>query len=308
MTQRIDISYRSDWDECNGQVIKMGVTADECRIIVPKSVKLKIDILLDSGTVIPPVITIEEINDDGGSIRLVYSETPSIGSREGIKQVFVPASHKDKIYLLKITNFNNDLWSFKCKENAINDFELKFDDTFRDRDYDDLTAFLKFIPVQLNDKDVILLRSRKGTYINTSNGIGPSVQMTNEVNYDPHKSDEGWRIERSEGDGPLLHGDAVFLRTWSKHYLNTDHGTGRVVKVIPEANFDTHISDEVWIIERLSGGGQVNHGDAVFLKTRQNYYLNTSGEVNSPVNVVEKPTTEICHSDEVWFLERIINP
>ncbi|MEC0233745.1 hypothetical protein P4H71_05160 [Paenibacillus kribbensis] len=300
MTQRLEIFYR---DECNAEAINTGETADECRIIVPKHVKLTIDFLLDSETVNTPVISIEEINEDNRRIRVVYNETLSNESGSRTDQAYVPESNEDKKYLLKITNFNENAWRLKCKEKSRNDYELRFDDTYRDEDYDDITAHLKFIPTPLNDKDIILLRSRKGTFINTAHGIGPSVQMISEANYDPHISDEAWRIERSEGSGPLMHGDGIFLRTRSRHYLNTDHGMGPNVKVVPEANFDTHISDEVWIIERPSGRGPVNYGDAVFIKTRKNYYLNTNGEADSPVNVVTEPNTEICHSDEIWFLD-----
>lgn len=297
MTQRLDIFYS---DDCNKEERNTSIIADECRISVPRQFDLKIDFLVDSQTEDPPYVSIVEIDDDNRIIQGVYSKTLS---RSRADQVFVPASNEDKKYLFTIKNMFGYAYRFKCKEDSRNSYEMQYDDNFGDKDYDDVIAYLKFIPNPINDKGIVFLRHRKGTFINTAHGTGPSVQMIGEANYNPSISDEAWIVERSEGRGPLMHGDGVFLLTRSQYYLNTDHGVGPKVKVRPDANRDTHISDEVWIIERPSGSGPVNYGDAVFIKTRKNYYLNSDGKVDSSVFVLPEPNTVICHSDEIWFLE-----
>ncbi|HFK1742577.1 TPA: hypothetical protein ACGXP7_006123 [Bacillus cereus] len=293
MTQRLDIFYR---DECNEEAINTSIIADECRISVPRQIKLKIDFQFDSQTVDTPYVSIVDIDDD----KVVYNKTLS---RNRVDQAFLPASNKNKKYLFTIKNMFGYTYRFKCKENSRNAYEMRFDDNYRGEDYNDVIANLKFIPNPINDKGIVFLRHRKGTFINTAHGTGPSVQMIGEANYNPSISDEAWIVERSEGIGPLMHGDGVFLLTRSQYYLNTDHGVGPKVKVRPDANRDTHISDEVWIIERPSGNGPVNYGDAVFIKTRKNYYLNSDGKVDSSVFVLPESNTVICHSDEIWFLE-----
>ncbi|MFB5553343.1 hypothetical protein ACE41B_30610 [Bacillus cereus] len=239
MTQRLDIFYR---DECNEEAINTSIIADECRISVPRQIKLKIDFQFDSQTVDTPYVSIVDIDDD----KVVYNKTLS---RNRVDQAFLPASNKNKKYLFTIKNMFGYTYRFKCKENSRNAYEMRFDDNYRGEDYNDVIANLKFIPNPINDKGIVFLRHRKGTFINTAHGTGPSVQMIGEANYNPS------------------------------------------------------ISDEVWIIERPSGNGPVNYGDAVFIKTRKNYYLNSDGKVDSSVFVLPESNTVICHSDEIWFLE-----
>ncbi|WP_144466379.1 hypothetical protein [Bacillus sp. FDAARGOS_235] len=301
MTQRLDIFYS---DDCNKEERNTSIRADECRIFVPKYIQLVIDFRLDSQTVNTPNISIVEIDD----AKVVFSRTLS-GSNT-VDQAFVPASNEDKKYLFTIKNMSEDAYRFKCKENSRNVYEMGFDDTHGDKDYNDVIAYLKLVPkpLPLKDKDIVFFRHRKGTFINTDHGTGPSVKMNYEANYDTHISDEGWRIERAEGSGPLMHGDEIFLRTWSKYYLNTHrketgNGWEQVVEVLSEANFNPDESNELWIIEKALGSGPVNYGDAVFIKSRINYYLTSDGKDKHPVTVLLEPDTTICHSNEIWFVE-----
>ncbi|MED3476511.1 hypothetical protein P4520_17470 [Bacillus thuringiensis] len=307
MTQRLEIFYS---DDCNKEQINTSIIADECRIIVPKYIKLIIDFRLDSQTVNPAYISIVEIDDDNRSIKVVYSETLSESSENTLGQAFVPASNEYKKYLFKIEDMFGNAYEFKWKEKSRNDYEIRFDDRYGDKDYNDIIAHLQLVPepLPIKDKDIIFFRHRKGTFINTDHGTGPIVKMIGGANYNPSISDEGWRIERVEGSGPLMHGDAIFLRTRSEYYLNThrkkiDNEWEQVVEVLSEANFDPNESNELWIIEKASGSGPVNYGDAVFIKSRINYYLTSDGKVKHPVTVLLEPDTTICHSDEIWFVE-----
>ena len=247
MTQRLEIFYRDERDECIAEAINTEGTFDECRIIVPKHIDMTIDFRLETDTVNSSLIIIEDIETG----KEVYKVTLSNESGKSIAQAYIPAdpeSNKEKRYILNITNSN----SFKCKVKSRNNYEMRFEDNYIDEDYNDITAHLKFFTTPLKDKDVVLLRSRKGTYINTPHGTGPFAQMIDKANPDPRISHEGW------------------------------------------------------IIERPSSSGPVNHGDAVFIKSRKNHYVNSDGKVDSLVLIKQDPNTEICNSDEIWFLELIV--
>jgi hypothetical protein len=97
--------------------------------------------------------------------------------------------------------------------------------------------------------DAILLRTRANHFLNTDNGVGPTVKLSPAANRDPSVSDEVWWVERIAGSGPVQNGDAILLRTRASRFLNTDNGVGPVVKLSPAANRDPSVSDEIWWVE-----------------------------------------------------------
>ncbi len=148
----------------------------------------------------------------------------------------------------------------------------------------------------------ILIRTRKKRYLNAANGSGP-ITMTDNHEHDPATSDELWWVERLAGNGRVEHGDKVFLHSRKNRFLNAANGSGPLaMSVNHEA--DPAVSDEVWWIERLEGKGEVQHGEAIFLRTRKNRYLNTGNGVGPVVQLTDNHDGNPAKSDELWWAER----
>jgi hypothetical protein len=158
------------------------------------------------------------------------------------------------------------------------------------------------------DGDIILLRTRKHRYLNTDNGVGPTVKMTDSHEHDPATSDELWWIECLNGAGTVHNGEPVLLRTRNKRYLNTANGRGPLVNVTNDPNRDPGVSDEIWWVERVDGPGELQFGDAVLLRTRKNRYLNTDNGVGPVVKMTDNHETNPHISDEIWWVEMGIVP
>ncbi|CAH1190797.1 MULTISPECIES: hypothetical protein [unclassified Paenibacillus] len=103
----------------------------------------------------------------------------------------------------------------------------------------------------------ILIKSRAGYFLNTDHGIGPVVKMQKEANRDPGVSDEIWFIERLDGAGSIQPGEPILIKSRAGYFLNTDHGTGPVVKMQKEANRDPGVSDEIWFTELIVQNDEV---------------------------------------------------
>lgn len=169
-----------------------------------------------------------------------------------------------------------------------------------------MTFLLGVTEVTAGDKvshgTYIWLRTRKHRYLNTDHGKGPAVKVIPEpINTDPNISDEIWTIELANGDGQIRNGDRVFLRTRKNHYLTCDGGTGPV-KVTTIHSSDPKISDELWVVERLAGNGDLVGRDQIFLKTRAGRYLNTDNGVGPGVKVVNNASPDPDQSDELWIV------
>ena len=156
---------------------------------------------------------------------------------------------------------------------------------------------------QIQSNQAVFLRSRKSRYLNTPGGTGPQLVMSPNHLADTFSSDELWWIERVAGPGGISHGDMVFLRSRGSRYLNTPGGSGPQVVMSPNNSADPKSSDEIWWVEKVSGAGGINSNDAIFLRSRQNKYLNTPGGSGPQVVMSPNHSTDSQGSDEMWWIE-----
>ena len=172
--------------------------------------------------------------------------------------------------------------------------------------------------------DMVYLRTRAFDaqresfhYLNSPSGTG-DVRVVPGKGPDPDTSDEIWWIEKRSGGGQIQSGDMVYLRTRvfhggnkTFHKLNAPGGIGPSIRMVPGTDANPDTSDEIWWIEKRSGGGQIQSGDMVYLRTRvfhggnkTFHKLNAPGGVGPSVRVVPGTDANPDTSDEIWWIQK----
>ncbi|CAN1209175.1 hypothetical protein TUMEXPCC7403_03065 [Tumidithrix helvetica PCC 7403] len=97
----------------------------------------------------------------------------------------------------------------------------------------------------INSEDKVLLRSRRGFFLNCHDSVG-NVQAIPNANLDPAVSDEIFTIVKN-GGGRINSGDKILFRTRRGFFFNCHDSVGSV-QAIQNANFDPAVSDEIFTI------------------------------------------------------------